>query len=200
MKKNIIIWIGAIILLVMAVYVTKNYNAKSGNVSSLPPQEQQGEQAAPAPASTPSTADNSNEGKINLMGDYDFTLEDLNGNKVALSGLSGKKVFLNFWATWCPPCKAEMPDIEELYQETKESDLVIIAVNVGEDKKTVQDFMDANSYNFTVLLDTDGKVSQLYQVSGIPTSYFVDTEGYLDDGTSGPLSLEAMKKYVNNLE
>jgi thiol-disulfide isomerase/thioredoxin len=200
MKKNIIIWIGAIILLVMAVYVTKNYNAKSDNVSSLPPQEQQGEQAAPAPASSPSTADNSNEGKINLMGDYDFNLEDLSGNKVALSGLSGKKVFLNFWATWCPPCKAEMPDIEELYQETKESDLVIIAVNVGEDKKTVQDFMDANSYNFTVLLDTDGKVSQLYQVSGIPTSYFVDTEGYLDDGTSGPLSLEAMKKYVNNLE
>ena len=200
MKKSVIIWTTAIILVVMAVYITKNYNAESGGVSSPPPQEQQEEQAAPAPASSPSDSDNGNEGKINLMSDYDFTLEDLDGNEIAMSGLLGKKVFLNFWATWCPPCKAEMPDIEELYQETKESDLVILAVNVGEDKKTVQDFMDANSYNFTVLLDTDGKVSQLYQVSVIPTSYFVDTEGYLDDGTSGPLSLEAMKEYVNNLE
>lgn len=179
MKKGIIIWTTAIILVVIAVYATKNYNSKSNIVINPPPNEQE---------------------KFNLMEDYDFTLEDLNGNKVTLSQLKGKKVFLNFWATWCPPCKAEMPDMEKLYQETKDSDLVMLAVNVGEDKKTVQDFITKNNYNYTILLDTDGKISQLYQVSGIPTSYFIDTEGYLDGGTSGAIPLESMKKYVNNLD
>ena len=63
-----------------------------------------------------------------------FKLKDLNGVEVSLSDFKGKKVFLNFWASWCPPCKAEMPDLEKLYQETKDSDLVILAVNIGEDK------------------------------------------------------------------
>jgi len=134
------------------------------------------------------------------MEDYDFELEDLNGKKVALSEQKGKKVFLNFWATWCPPCKAEMPDIEKLYQETKDSGLVILAVNVGEDKKTVQDFITKNKYNFPVLLDVKGEISQLYQVTGIPTSYFINTNGFLDDGATGAIPFESMKDFVNNLE
>ena len=182
MKKSIILWITAIILVITAVYTINNYNAKSITAKN-PAQQNQQEQD-----------------KTNLMDNYDFTLEDLNGNKVTLSQLKGKKVFLNFWATWCPPCKAEMPDIEKLYQETKDSDLVILAVNAGDDKKTVQDFIAKNNYNFSVLLDSDGEVSQLYQVTGIPTSYFIDTEGYLDDGTSGVIPLESMKKYINKLK
>jgi len=199
MRKNIIIWITAIILVVTAVYVTKNYNSKSEIVINPPQQDQQAEQSASDPIPS-SDSDDSSESKINLMENYDFTLEDLKGNAVKLSSLKGKKIFLNFWATWCPPCKAEMPDIEKLYQETKDSGLVILAVNVGENKKTVQDFMDANNYSFTALLDVKGEVSRLYQVTGIPTSYFIDTEGFLGDGTTGAISLEAMKEYVNNLE
>jgi peroxiredoxin len=213
MKKGIIIWTTAIILVVIAVYATKNYNSKSNIVINPPPEDQQTEQSTPPPEDqqteqvTPPSTDNGSQEespqeqeKFNLMEDYDFTLEDLNGNKVTLSQLKGKKVFLNFWATWCPPCKAEMPDMEKLYQETKDSDLVMLAVNVGEDKKTVQDFITKNNYNYTILLDTDGKISQLYQVSGIPTSYFIDTEGYLDSGTSGAIPLESMREYVNNLD
>lgn len=200
MKKNIIIGITAIILVVTAVYVTKNYNSKSEIVINPPQQDQQTEQPASDPIPSSDSEDNGNESKINLMENYDFTLEDLKGNEVKLSSLKGKKIFLNFWATWCPPCKAEMPDIEKLYQETKDNGLVILAVNVGENKKTVQDFMDANNYNFTALLDVKGEVSRLYQVTGIPTSYFIDTEGFLDNGTTGAISLEAMKEYVNNLE
>lgn len=200
MKKNIIIGITAIILVVTAVYVTKNYNSKSEIVINPPQQDQQTEQPASDPIPSSDSEDNGSESKINLMENYDFTLEDLKGNEVKLSSLKGKKIFLNFWATWCPPCKAEMPDIEKLYQETKDNGLVILAVNVGENKKTVQDFMDANNYNFTALLDVKGEVSRLYQVTGIPTSYFIDTEGFLDNGTTGAISLEAMKEYVNNLE
>lgn len=199
MKKNIIIWVAAIVLVIIAVYTTQNYNAKP-DITINPP-------VTPTPAAGTEPGDNSSEAenqqepvKTNLMKDYDFELEDLNGNKITLSELKGKKVFLNFWATWCPPCKTEMPDIEKLYQETKDSDVVILAVNVGEDKKTVQDFITKNNYTFTVLLDTTGEVSQLYQVTGIPTSYFIDTEGYLDDGVQGAISLESMKKYVNNLD
>lgn len=138
--------------------------------------------------------------RVNLIRDYDFTLEDLDGNNVSLSDFKGKKIFINFWATWCPPCKAEMPDMEKLYQETKDSDLVILAVNIGDDKKTVQEFTTKNEYNFKVLLDLDAKVGRLYQASSIPTSYFVDTEGYLNNGIVGPMSLDTMKEYVNNLK
>lgn len=206
MKKSIIIWTTAIVLVITAVYTINNYNAGAGTAKNPVQQNQEIEQtaAAPTPGLSPDdssqTENQQEQSKINLMDNYDFVLEDLNGNKVTLSELKGKKVFLNFWATWCPPCKAEMPDIEKLYQETKDSDLVILAVNAGDDKNTVQDFITKNNYNFSVLLDTDGEVSRLYQVTGIPTSYFIDTEGYLDDGISGAISLESMKEYVNKLK
>ncbi len=194
MKKNLIIWITAALLVAVAIYVTNNYNGKPRVIVSPP---------ANAPAQTGNDIQPEEQpkpGKTNLMQDYDFELEDLNGNKISLSDYKGKKVYLNFWATWCPPCKAEMPDMEKLYQETKDNGLIMLAVNVGEDKKTVQSFIEDNGYNFPVLLDVTGEVSQLYQVTGIPTSYFIDTEGYLDDGATGSISLEAMKEYVNNLE
>ena len=198
MKKNMIIWITAALLVAIAVYVTNNYNSKP-EITVTPP--------VTTPEVTPAQTGNGSQpaeqqgpAKTNLMKDYDFELEDLNGNKVALSDYKGKKVYLNFWATWCPPCKAEMPDMEKLYQETKDTGLIMLAVNVGEDKKTVQDFITSSGYNFPVLLDVTGEVSQLYQVTGIPTSYFIDTEGYLDDGATGSVSLEAMKEFVNNLE
>lgn len=201
MKRNIIIWATAVILVIIAVYTTRGYNTKNNPIVVSPPENQQTEQEAPAPSpDSAQTEDSREDSRINLMEDYDFTLEDLNGSKVTLSGLKGKKVFLNFWATWCPPCKAEMPDIEKLYQETKEDDLVILAVNVGEDKKTVQDFIADNKYNFSVLLDVTGEVSRMYQVSGIPTSYFIDTGGFLGDGITGSIPLESMKDFVNNLE
>lgn len=200
MKKNIIIWTAAIILVIVAVYTTNNYNARSSIEKNPPSQNQTAEQESPTPADSVQTVDQPAAENINLMAEYDFTLEDLTGSKVTLSQLKGKKVYLNFWATWCPPCKAEMPDIEKLYQETKDSDLVILAVNVGEDKKTVADFIAKNKYNFPVLLDVKGEVSQLYQVTGIPTSYFIDTNGILDNGTTGGIPFESMQEYVNNLK
>lgn len=207
MKKNMIIWLTAAVLVAIAVYTTGKFNSKPDIAVNPPAQEQQTAQGSSTPTPTPaqSVDGSGTDGqqqpvRTNLMKDYDFKLEDLNGNMVSLSDYKGKKVYINFWATWCPPCKAEMPDIEKLYQETKDSDLVILAVNVGEDKNTVQKFIKDNGYNFPILLDVTGEVSQKYQVTGIPTSYFIDTEGYLDDGASGPIPLESMKNFVNGLK
>jgi peroxiredoxin len=129
----------------------------------------------------------------------DFKLKDLNGQELSLSDLKGKKVFLNFWATWCPPCKAEMPEIEKLYQETKDTDLVIVAVEIGEPLDTVKPFIENNKYNFKVLLDPDQSVATKYNITSIPTSYFIDTEGNIVSKHVGGMNIDQMKAYIKTL-
>lgn len=130
----------------------------------------------------------------------DFKLKDLNGNELSLSDLKGKKVFLNFWATWCPPCKAEMPEIEKLYQETKDSDLVIVAVEIGEPLDTVKSFIDSNKYNFKVLIDPDQSVATKYNITSIPTSYFIDADGNIISKHVGGMNIDQMKAYIKALD
>ncbi|MEM5948499.1 TlpA disulfide reductase family protein [Spirochaetia bacterium 38H-sp] len=107
----------------------------------------------------------------------DFIVKALDGKDVSLSDYEGKVVFLNFWATWCPPCRMEMPWIETMVQKIKGHDVVFLAINVQEDKDTVKAFIEENNYTFPVLLDTSGTVSGIYGVSGIPTTYFIDKKG-----------------------
>ena len=130
----------------------------------------------------------------------DFKLKDLEGNELSLSDLKGKKVFLNFWATWCPPCRAEMPEIEKLYQETKNSDLVIVAVEIGEPLDTVKSFIDSNKYNFKVLLDSDQSVASKYNIASIPTSYFIDVNGNIVSKNVGAMNIDQMKAYIKTLD
>lgn len=129
----------------------------------------------------------------------DFKLKDLNDKEVSLNDFKGKKVLLNFWATWCPPCRAEMPDIEKLYQENKDSDLVVLAVNLGEDKQTVKSFIDKNKYNFTILLDSNEDIATKYNIVSIPTSFFIDKEGNIVSKKVGAMTIEEMKSYINSL-
>lgn len=103
----------------------------------------------------------------------DFTLQTLEGEEVSLFDYEGKLVFLNFWATWCPPCRAEMPSMERVYNKLPSDSFVILAVNVNEPKEDVQSFMDEHGYTFPILLDSDGKVSSIYQVEGIPTTWLI---------------------------
>jgi thiol-disulfide isomerase/thioredoxin len=109
----------------------------------------------------------------------DFELPDLDGQMVSLSGLRGRPVMVNFWATWCGPCNHEMPFIQAVYEQWPESDLVILTVNIKESAAKVQQLMDGNNYSFTVLLDSDGQVAEQYQISGIPTTLFIDKEGII---------------------
>jgi peroxiredoxin len=108
----------------------------------------------------------------------DFTLADLQGVKHALKDLRGKVVLVNFWATWCPPCRKELPDLETLYTRFKDRGLVILAIS-DEDAGKVKPFMAARDIQFPVLLDPGRKVNELFQIEGIPKSFVYDRGGKL---------------------
>jgi peroxiredoxin len=126
----------------------------------------------------------------------DFELQDLSGKKVSLSSLKGKVVFLNFWATWCPPCRAEMPSLERLHARLKDKGLVILAVNLQENAKSVRKFMAEHKLTFPVLLDSDGRVGAIYGARSIPTTYVVGRNGNVLAGTMGGREWDS-KEYLD---
>jgi peroxiredoxin len=128
----------------------------------------------------------------------DFELKTLAGDTVKLSDLKGKKVMLNFWATWCPPCKAEMPAMEEFHKEAGE-DIVILAVNI-DPHLDVKAFVDENKITFPIPLDEEDTVNETYQVLSIPTTYFIDTKGNIGNKYIGAMNLDAMKQYTKELK
>ncbi len=107
----------------------------------------------------------------------DFALKDLQGNTVRLSDLRGKVVFLNFWASWCPPCRAEMPAMERLYEAMGGKDFAMLAVNVEDDLKAVKNFVADHSHAFPVLLDPKAEVQDLYRVYRFPETFLIDKQG-----------------------
>ncbi|MCY6485560.1 TlpA disulfide reductase family protein [Clostridium aestuarii] len=135
-------------------------------------------------------------GEIDYNKDNNFTLADLDENTISLSDYKGKKVFLNFWASWCSPCRSEMPDMDTLYENIKDSDTVMLAVNIGEDKDDVKKFIDNNEFQFKVLLDTKTKVGEQYSVSGIPTSFLIDENGNIVRSITGAMSLKQMQEFI----
>jgi cytochrome c-type biogenesis protein len=129
----------------------------------------------------------------------DFTLTDLEGNTVKLSDYKGKVVFVNFWATWCPPCKKEIPDLEEANKKLVESgDAVILAVNVTdgsrETESIVREFAANNNMEMHILLDKGGKVasSKAYNITGIPTTYIINKDGSIYNYVEGAISQNAV--------
>ena len=123
----------------------------------------------------------------------DFTLVGLDGNQVSLSDFRGKTVFVNFWATWCPPCRAEMPEMEAVYQEYKDRDVVIIGVDIVEPEDTVRQYVQEGGYSWTFVLDTTGEVNNNYRVTSIPTSFFLDREGIIRAVNIGPMNKRAIE-------
>ena len=117
----------------------------------------------------------------------DFTLKDLKGNQVTLKNFKGRVVFLNFWATWCPPCRREMPSMERLYKQLKDRGLVILAVDMQESEKLVKAFISEFSLSFPALLDLNGDISSLYGIRGLPTTYIIDREGMIIGKAVGPI-------------
>jgi peroxiredoxin len=118
----------------------------------------------------------------------DFTLKDLRGHTVSLSSLRGKVVFLNVWATWCAPCREEMPSIESLYERFKgDKDFVVLAVSQDSDgRKAVAPYMEKNGFKFTALLDPRNEVGDAYNVSGIPETFIIGRDGRIVAHHVGP--------------
>ncbi|KYD09310.1 thiol-disulfide oxidoreductase ResA [Heyndrickxia sporothermodurans] len=107
----------------------------------------------------------------------DFVLQDMSGAKHKLSDYRGKGVFLNFWGTWCEPCKEEMPYMVDLYKEFSKQGVEILAVNVGESNYLVNKFINNYELNFPVLIDKSRDVQNAYGIDPIPTSFFIDSSG-----------------------
>ena len=107
----------------------------------------------------------------------DFQLENLAGQSISISDLQGKPVLLNFWATWCPPCRAEMPYLQQIYEEWSDKGLVLLAIDIGEGPSQIKEFLETNNLSLPVLLDSDKSVAQRYNITGIPTTFFIDKDG-----------------------
>lgn len=133
----------------------------------------------------------------------DFELETLDGDHVQLSDYRGKKVLLNFWATWCGPCRQEMPAMQDFYEEFGD-DIEILAVNVTSSEKSiddVQDFIDEFEFTYQTLLDTDMDVSNIYMAVGLPTTYFIGTDGIIQAPRKiGPMTYDYMVETLQILD
>jgi len=112
-----------------------------------------------------------------------FDLDNLGGQSVSLASLRGQYVMLNFWATWCGPCRFEMPFMQEIYENPEWSarDVVIVAVNIEESAAQVEEFLAEFGLDFMVLLDSNARAARAYNISGIPTTFFIDRDGIIRD-------------------
>ena len=122
----------------------------------------------------------------------DVFLEDLNGDKVGIRQFKGKIILLNFWATWCAPCKEEMSGLEVLHQKFKEKDFVLLTISVDYGGvKSVHEFMNKHHYTFPVLLDPKCEALDLFKVKGIPTTIIIDKKGRMIGRAIGPRNWES---------
>ncbi|HLR43341.1 MAG TPA: TlpA disulfide reductase family protein, partial [Pseudogracilibacillus sp.] len=130
----------------------------------------------------------------------DFELETLSGETVTLADYRGQKVMLNFWATWCPPCRAEMPDMQKVQDER--DDVVILAVNQVQTESNpdnIAPFLHEIGVDFTVLLDENTFVGTMYQAKSLPLSYLINTDGTIEYIRNGPMNHDLMMKTFDDM-
>lgn len=134
----------------------------------------------------------------------DFKLQQISDNNeletVQLSDLEGKGVMLNFWATWCKPCEAEMPYMQTLYPEYKEKGVEIVAVSLDSTELVVDRFVDKYDLTFPIPHDKTEEIRDLYKVGPIPSTFFINPEGEIEDVVSGALTLESLEGYLQEIQ
>ncbi|HYF75546.1 MAG TPA: thiol-disulfide oxidoreductase ResA [Symbiobacteriaceae bacterium] len=129
----------------------------------------------------------------------DFELKTTDGQTVKLSDYKGKPVMLNFFATWCPPCRAEMPALQEVYKEYEAQGFVILAVNLNESNLAIDAFRDKLGLTFPIVVDKTDAVSRTYGIVPLPTSYFVGKDGKVVGKWTGEISKEKLVTYVKQM-
>jgi cytochrome c biogenesis protein CcmG/thiol:disulfide interchange protein DsbE len=128
-----------------------------------------------------------------------FNLLSPTGESITLSDYEGQVVLVNMWATWCPPCKAELPDINAFYEAHKGEGFVVLAVNSQEDAATVDAFIQAKGFRFPVALDSRGEVMNLYQAPGLPTTYIIDRNGAIRHIQTGAITKQQLETIIGPL-
>lgn len=209
---------GGVLMILMGVLMfTGKMNSVTGYLSKLTPSnvvEEKKEDSVPGEktdteeetgdSTKDSQKDSEAEKDSQTVSSIDFTLQDQYGQAHTLSDYKGKTVFLNFWATWCPPCKAEMPDIQKIYESYEqegEEALVVLGVaapNTGGEgsEEEIQAFLEKNGYTYPVLMDTTGEVFASYGISSYPTTFMIDREGNVFGYVSGMLSEDVMRSII----
>ena len=130
----------------------------------------------------------------------DFQLPSLGGQSVSISDFQGKPILLNFWATWCGPCLQEMPLLQAIFEEQLDNSLVMLAINIGEPAPAVNNFMRNGNYSFPVLLDTERDVAQDYNIRAIPTTFFIDEDGVIQEIKVGAfLNMIELRKSLSKI-
>jgi cytochrome c-type biogenesis protein len=231
------------VFLISSIFLTACANNKDGNINEQPqnlPEEEPSDsekqpsipsaEDKPSDSTDQSSIPSENGEKAEMSPDdilegifyveinvplQDFEVVDLNGNKVKLSDYQGSIVFLNFWGTWCPPCRGEMPHMEQFYKEYRDKGVALLAVSptsvelrggkdAEEAERRVRDFIESNGYTFPVLLDKDDKAWAIYQQGGVPVNYIIDREGiirYLKIGAfSGKEEMELFVKAIEAMQ
>ena len=131
----------------------------------------------------------------------DFQLNTLDGQSVSLGDLKGKPVLLNFWATWCGPCRIEMPFLQQIYDEWRGRGLVLLAINISESPSQIAEFMQNQGLSFPVLLDSGGEIAQKYNIQYIPSTFFIDKDGIIQDMKVGSFQSKAeIESILNKLK
>ena len=219
--KNIVkytVKIGAFLMIVMGLFVFSgklSYMPGNTNNSNTSPGYSTGKDATNSgdkendetnnSVSNNGSSEESNKAESNKTPAIDFELKDQYGKTHKLSDYKGKVVFLNFWATWCPPCKMEMPDIQKIYEkyekQGEKSEVVVLSVAAPntQDEKDVEGikaFLEENGYTYPVLMDDGGYTFGAYRISSLPTTFMIDKEGNVFGYVQGGLTQEAMESII----
>ena len=199
MKNKVmsIVLIVGLITILGGAFVLYNYLGKQVEVNGLQVKED-AEEVVEEFEEDPS--EKSEEDKSNYTKAYDFTVYDESNNAYKLSDFEGKPVVLNFWASWCGPCKSEMPDFETAYQKYGE-EIQFLMVNMTdgyqETVSSANEFIKDKSYTFPVFYDSAFEAAKAYSVYSIPTTYFIDAKGYIIAWGSGAMSAESLQEGIN---
>ena len=212
--KNIVkytVKIGAFLMIVMVLFVFSgklSYMPNNTNNSSSSTEYSTGKDATNSDSEENDKSNgtaSSNKSEENKTPAIDFELKDQYGKTHKLSDYKGKVVFLNFWATWCPPCKMEMPDIQKLYEkyekQGEKSEVVVLSVvapNTQDEKDIdgIKAFLEENGYTYPVLMDDGGYTFGAYRISSLPTTFMIDKEGNVFGYVQGGLTQEAMESII----
>lgn len=193
MKKNIKWIIGALVFVLFIVgayflYDTLSSNYKANNFV---------ENTLPAVAQTQETTTQASNSQA-----PDFTVIDKDGNKVSLSDFKGKPVVLNLWASWCPPCKQELPDFENAYKNHTDLQFMMVNMTDGEreTEKIAKDFISNQGYTFPVFYDTEYSCAIAYNATSLPATYFIDKDGNLIAKATGMIDAETLEKGISMIK
>ena len=200
---------GGVLLVLMGLFMlTGGMSRISGSLSGTQDTtpETVYEEAEESGNTVPYDAEDSQEQAedTNSAAAVDFELTDQYGTVHRLSDYQGQVVFLNFWATWCPPCRAEMPDIQSIYEQTQDGwdDVVILGVaspSLGSEtsEEGIREFLEKNGYTYPVVMDRTGELFAAYAVSAIPTTFMIDREGYVFGYVPGSMTEEVMRSIID---